>query len=177
MSTATCNPASPYEYFEGTWQQLFLWLDESTPVRSGISEELLDAGGRRADGPYAIRHKGWFDAPADGVYTFHAPGPKYEMDELNLEHGFDLSLWIDGEEWYQATGRHAFGTWSVPLARGAHTLKIVYVDFRGGKPDQYTATVEFGTEWDGDVPTLNVSGPGMPIGPIPSSLLGVADGI
>ena len=168
------QPGLAYEYFEDSWQRLFLWLDECVPVRTGVSAELLDVGVRRSDGSYAIRHEGWFRAPADGVYTFYAPGPKYEPDELNLEHGFDMRVWIDDEEWYPATDRHAFGTWSVALSRGVHSLKIVYVDFRGGKPDQYTAAVEFGTEWAGDVPTLNVSGPGIPRGQLPASMLSFA---
>ena len=170
---ADLRPGLAFEYCEGTWQQLFLWPDECIPVRAGVSEQLFGVGPRRRDGPYAIRHTGWFAAPEDGVYTFHAPGPKYEPDRPNVEHGFDLRVFIDGGEWYPATRRHAFGTWSVPLARGAHALEIVYIDFRGGKPDLYTPMVEYGAQWDGDLPTLRVSGPGMPAAPLPPSLLRV----
>ena len=74
--------------------------------------------------------------------------------------------------WYPATRLHGLGTWSVPLKKGFHELKVVYIDYRmdgarrlnrGGGVRDYV--------WSGETPGLLISGPGTGPQPIPGSWL------
>ena len=82
-------------------------------------------------------------------------------------------------KWYPATRRHAFGNWSVALAKGLHPIRGYYADFRpGGSLEYYQFTYPelnvpglTKTFFDGATPQLEISGPGLKRQPIPRAWL------
>jgi len=160
-----------YDYFEAPWQDLMLLLDQCRPIRRGTVGQVPDVSGANRNSHFAFRYIGYFEAPRDGVYTFHAPDPMYDPNQVNLETGYDLQVWVGGELWYPGTRHHGFGTWSIVLSKGLHPIKITYVDYRGGKEDLYFPNREYGCVWGGDKPDLLVSGPELAKEPIAGELL------
>jgi hypothetical protein len=82
--------------------------------------------------------------------------------------GFDLRLWLGGEEWYPSTRWQNFGGWSVPLKKGLYPLRVFYTDQRGSN-----MWVSGGGQavWRGDKPEILVSGPGLSKQAIPANWL------
>jgi hypothetical protein len=141
---------------------------------------------QQTNGNYAFVYSGYLDVPRDGAYTFHAPR---EFVYPYLDSGYDLRVFVDGKEWYPATRLHNFGGWTVPLAKGLHTLKVYWVDQRPGQaqwayPDWSGSAPSEGEEnrsekymiWRGDKPTLEISGPGLDRQPVPDGMLYSARG-
>lgn len=123
-----------YEYFEGDWLKLFTHAGADgvlSPKKSGVTRKLLDsrelAALRQTDRAYAVRYTGSFDAPESGVYSFPAP-PHFLT--TTMDAGYDLRVWVDGEEWLPNPDLHCENIWCIPLAKGRHALKVVYVDYR-----------------------------------------------
>jgi hypothetical protein len=96
------------------------------------------------------------------VYLGHAMLP----DNNGTKRDGDVSFW------YPATRLHGLGTWSVPLRKGFHELKIVYIDFRMDGPKRLNR-VEGVRDcvWSGERPALMISGPGVKRQPIPAAWL------
>jgi hypothetical protein len=96
------------------------------------------------------------------VYLGHA----FRPDNNSVKRDSDLNFW------YPATRLHGFGSWSVPLQKGPHELKIVYIDFRTDSA-RYLNRLEGvpDTVWTGERPDLRISGPGIDHQPIPASWL------
>ena len=61
------------------------------------------------------------------MYTFHAPHELAYMDE---EPGYDLRVYVDGQEWYLTQWWHGHGTWSVALRKGLHAFQVDFADAR-----------------------------------------------
>ena len=95
---------------------------------------------------YAFTYTGYLKVPEDGVYTLHAP---HEYTHCDQVAGYELQVYLghalnpdnngvkrdeDLNYWYPATRLHGFGTWSVPLDKGLHEFKVVYIDFRTDGP-------------------------------------------
>jgi hypothetical protein len=76
----------------------------------------LDLSPRRRDQNFAIRYTGWFDAPADGVYTFYTTS-----DDSSR-------LWIGEELVVDNDGLHAAQTRSqrIALQAGPHPFTVGY---------------------------------------------------
>jgi hypothetical protein len=190
------NQGLNYEYYEGFWKDLWLSLDTLQPKRKGAVAELFDptpipddnrpVGDKRAprEKAYAFKYTGYLQVPADGVYTIHAP---HEYTHCDWIAGYELQVYLghalnpDGtrvkrEEdlsyWYPATRLHGLGTWSVPLEKGFHEIKIVYIDFRmdGAKRLNRVEGLR-DCVWSGEKPDLLLSGPGVPKQPIPAAWL------
>lgn len=128
--------------------------------------ELFEGVGRNPSADFAVEYTGFLVVPEDGIYTLHAPA---ELINNNFDGGYDLRLWLgegrDKQEWYPATRLHNFGGWSVALQKGAHPIRMLYVDQRGGN-------VGFSfLQWNGQHPTLEVSGPGLERQAIPKEWL------
>ncbi len=160
-----------YAYFEGPWQDLMLLLDQLEPIRRGTVSEALDTPAANRRSHFAFRYTGYFEAPRDGVYTFYAPDPMYDPNQINRETGYDLQVRVGDRLWDPGTRHHAFGTWSIALRRGLHPIEIAYVDYRGGKEDLYFPNTEYGCVWQSGPPSLQIGGPGMARQQIPSELL------
>ena len=128
---------------------------------------------RQGDGPFGVRYGGFLNVPADGVWTFHAPA---EYIGASCEPGYDLRVWIDGEEWDIGRRFHGRGHWSVPLQKGLHRFQVTFADARhrdrtvhnaglwGGYPSPWVV-------WKGEAPVLEISGPGTVKLPIPAGWL------
>jgi hypothetical protein len=186
-----------FEYYEAKWVQLLFGPHAGqAPLRRGSAAGLFDTSpkGENKDRAFAFVYDGYLDVPADGVYTIHAPP---EFRNYRPLAGYDLSLWLgyrntyrDGKLqpvsggtqrnlWYPATRRHAFGTWSLALRKGPHPIRVYYADIRPGATLQYLQYEYPGWNvpgltkivWDGDVPQLDISGPGLKRQPIPKEWL------
>jgi hypothetical protein len=161
---AKTAPGLRYERFAGRWQDLLLVPDLGPAAASGRAERLFAPESLAPGTVYAVRYRGFLDAPAEGVYTFHAP-PEYYL--INILAGYELRLAIDGEEWYPATSRHALGSWAVALKPGKHRFEVFYGDFRG----DVAARRNGQGVWTGEAPRLELSGPGIPRAPLPPAML------
>jgi hypothetical protein len=167
------QPGLAYDYLESNWLKLFAWGGELPAVSSGVMTHLLDVGMRRTDGPFGLRCAGYLELPASGVYTFHAP---YEYVHTTREAGYDLRLFVDGEEWDLAQIWHARGTWSIPLAAGLHEFNVLYADARAKdlatqRCDYWRGYPRPWCVWKGEAPVVEVSGPGVDRRPIPDNWL------
>jgi hypothetical protein len=119
---------------------------------------------------FLVRYEGYLDLPADGVYTFHAPR---EFVIPDCDPGYDLRVFVDGEEWWPTMRWHALGTWSRALARGPHKFRVIFVDTRT-KPYKYETWQNWpnlAVLWQGTAPELELSGPGLTRRPIPEAWL------
>ncbi len=175
-----------FEYYEGYWKDLWLALDKQTPVKKGSVDDLFDLSVIPAENPslndklaprqktYAFKYTGYLKVPEDGVYTLHAP---HEYVHCDVVAGYELQCYVghalnpDAERtkraeemnyWYPATRAHGLGTWSVPLKKGFHEFKIVYIDYRMDGPKRLNLIEGIrDCAWSGEKPDLQISGPGM----------------
>jgi len=170
VATTSTKPGLAWEYVEGRWAQLLSDVDRLPALKDGSSEAMIDVSMRSTDGAFAVRSSGFIHVPADGVYTFHAPR---EWQFPDNEPGYDLRLSIHGQDWEPATRRHAHGTWSVALKKGAHPIRIVFIDMRARK-FKYELWNNFPNPqivWKGAVPALEISAPGLGQSAIPEAWL------
>ncbi|HAX97251.1 MAG TPA: hypothetical protein DCY35_12155 [Prolixibacteraceae bacterium] len=147
-----------YEYYEGNWKETFVSFDNCTPVKTGVVEKLFDTSPRQTKGPYSFRYSGLIEAAVDGLYTFHAPREYMRPD---IMEGYELNVYLDDEQWYPATRRHAFGTWSIPLKKGKHKFIVTYTDYRANTAAEYNMPGLNNLIWEGEVPALMISGPDL----------------
>lgn len=169
------KPGLSYRYYEGPWAQLMSHggLDSSLDKQgSGAGAPLLDAGHlaavRKTDRAYQVKYGGFIRVPHTGVYTFHAPEHLYDT---TMDAGYDLRVWVGGEEWFPNPDLHAENTWSVALEAGLHPFAVSYTDFRWRRfRNEYLMTWREEQVWQG-TPVLEVEGPGLRCGPIPSDWL------
>ncbi len=164
-----------WSYFEDRWPRLFAYAGEPSVLEAkarGTSTHLLDADQlarlRVTDGAYAVRYEGFLNVPADGVYSFHAPEHLFAPTR---DAGYDLRVWVDGEEWFPNPDYHAEHQWDVPLATGAHRFAVSFADYR-----TRTFRNDYWMAWQpeqmgGGVPTLECSGPGLARRAIPPGWL------
>jgi hypothetical protein len=162
-----------YDYLEDRWFALWTYTDQLEPKASGTTSSLLDVSMRRTDGPFAVRYSGYIDIPADGVYRFHAPS---EYVDHTCAPGYDLRVYIDGQQWALGQTWHGRGIWSVALARGLHRFRVTFADARAKDLENQRVDLAFHypyarTTWKGVAPVLEVSGPGIERRPLPSAWL------
>ena len=174
-SESGLEPGLRYEYLESNWPDLFMNASDSNVIAvkgrgpaSGLLAGKEVSQIRKTDMAYAIRYTGRIDIPADGVYVFHAPKHLYDV---TMDAGFDLRVWIDGEEWSPSPTIHTENTWSVALRKGPHDFKVFFVDYRYKKfKNEYWLPWREAQVWQG-VPKLRISGPGMKTQPLPRAML------
>ena len=164
-------PGLKYDYYEGRWQDLLSGLDRLQPLKSGQVERLFDTSAKGASPTYAFKYSGYFEAPTDGIYNFTAPPEYYEP---NIMAGYELRVSLDGKEWYPTTSRHALGVWSVGLAKGKHEFSVLFADLRADGVQKMNKLNLKPAVWEGTAPDVQLSGPGLPKGPIASQLLSSA---
>ena len=175
-AAADTVPGLEYVYYEDTiWPRLFAHAGVDgvlDVVARGTVGKLLDADDvaktRRTDGPYAIVYRGYIEAPKIGVYAFHAPQHLYDV---TMDAGFDLRVFVAGEEWQPTARLHAENTWYVPLAAGKHRFEVRFVDFRHKTwRNEWWMTGRKEIVWQG-IPVLEVSGPDLDRQPVPNEWL------
>ncbi len=172
------QPGLSWKYYQDDWKSLWLLLDDLEPAATGEGVGLFDLSGIPASNPplgaapaprqkyFAMVYEGLLNVPEDGVYTFHAPREYIYPDTAA---GYDLAVWIDGRMWYPATRLHAFGNWSIPLAKGMHKVKVRYIDHRTVGPSIMNREGLNDYIWSGVTPDLRISGGGLDREPIPAS--------
>jgi hypothetical protein len=152
-------------YEEDAWQLSGYILDVLPPLRTGVVPQLFDLSAKGTNaGVYAFVYSGYLDIPENGVYSFHAPD---EFVYPTFDCAYDLRVFVGAVEWYPATGWHNYGAWSVPLQKGRHAFRVVWVD-------QRKQGIYGGVEaeiWNGTRPKLMISGPGLAKQPIPAGML------
>ena len=170
IETANAQPGLAWEYIEGRWAQLMADVERLPAKNTGTGPAMLDVSMRSTDGAFAIRATGLLNIPADGVYTLHAP---HEWLFPDGESGYDLRLYIHDQPWQLATRRHAHGTWSIALKKGAHPFRVNFVDMRPRKlkPELWDNFPNPAIVWKGSVPTIEISGPGILRTAIPQAWL------
>lgn len=168
--TGGAKPGLKYEYFEGVWTEIMARSLTIPALATGVAPALFDVSMRKTEGAFGVRYSGLLDAPADGVYTLHAPR---EFCFPDNDCGYDLRVFVDGREWNPAVRWHGHGTWSIALAKGRHEFKVVFVDLRL-RPHKVELMWGFphpDFTWKGTSPDLTISGPGLPRQGIPASML------
>lgn len=190
VKVASRQPGLGYRYYQGDWQKLYLNSALLEPDATGVIPSALDISPRKTKGPFTFVYEGFINVPENGVYTFHAP---FEYMDNKIDNGYELLLEIDGTQWQPATRRHAFGDWSIALAKGFHSFQLKYLDYRGEhfqmlmySPDKKPMalremTIDYTLKenrpnfpgmngnyfWGGGAPELLISGPGINRKPIP----------
>jgi len=168
------SPGLKYDYFEGIWTELIVRSLTYPAKETGVLDKLMDVGPRKTDGAFGIRYEGMLDILKDGVYTFYAPS---EFIFPDSESGYDLRVFVDGQEWNPAVRWHGHGNWSIALKKGKHNFKVVYVDMRL-RPHKIELMWGFPHPeftWKGVAPELQLSGPDIPRQPIPASMISHID--
>jgi len=173
VKVADLKPGLTFDYMEGSWMRLFGSADRLPAKSSGRVETLMDVSMRQSDGPFAVRYSGYLDVPASGVYTFYAP---QEYAHNGCEPGYDLRVFVDGEEWHPGQMWHGLGLWSVPLAKGAHRFQVVYADARARDIEAQRIDYWWGypspwVVWRGSAPVLEIAGPALARQPVPAAWL------
>ncbi len=174
-SPSQLAPGLAYSYYEAPWTRLVSHsgMYPALPAKaSGISTRLLNpdqiAAIRQTDRAYAVKYEGYIDVPATGIYRFFAPEPLYNTTK---DAGYDLRLWIDGQEWLPNPQLHAENIWSVALEKGVHRFQLSYVDFRWKEfRNEYFMSWNPAQMWTG-TPVLEVDGPSLPRRAIPDEWL------
>lgn len=176
------KPGIECAYYQAGWQEMWLNLRNLQPQKTGVVSHLWDMKFIPAGNPpvgkaaaprkkyYALVYRGYLNVPATGVYTFHAPKTYYIA---RTDPGYQLRVYVGQHlvEWNPSERVHAFGNWSVALAKGFQRLKIVYIDYRTNSPQRLNYPGIRDYIWDGVRPNLEISGPGVKKQPIPAAWL------
>ena len=182
------KPGADCQYYQANYQQLWLNLRNLTPQKTGVVSKLWDMAFIPADNPpvgtalaprqkyYALVYHGYLNVPASGMYTFYAPKAYYTP---STDPGYRLELFVGPDRaepngmtrWNASERVHAFGTWSVALAKGLHPFKIVYVDYRRDSAKLLNRKGLAPYIWPGVAPHLDVSGPNISRQRIPADWL------
>jgi hypothetical protein len=156
--------------YKETVQPISMLNFRSLPTtQAGVASKVFDLSLRAGADPssnYGLAYEGYLDVAERGIYEFHAPA---EFVSAVVETWYDLRLLIDGEEWYPATRRQNFGSWSVPLDAGSHRIEVHWVDQRPSMGSGLNR--ESFQRWNGIAPVLEISGPDLPRQPIPAASL------
>ena len=78
-----------------------------------------------------------------------------------MDTGFDLRVFVAGEEWQPTVRLHAENTWYVPLSAGKHQFEVRFVDFRHQTwRNEWWMTGRKEVVWQG-IPVLEVRAPAL----------------
>jgi len=164
------KPGLAWEYTEGQPFALVASSEVLPAQKSGVTENLFDISMHKSGPAFVARYEGYLNVPVDGVYTFHAPR---EFVIPDCDPGYDLRVFVDGQEWWPTMRWHALGTWSRALATGPHKFRVIFVDTRTQpyKHETWQNWPNLDVLWKGTTPVLEVSGPGISKQPLPSGWL------
>ena len=167
------KPGLNYDYLEGNWFALWTYADVLPAKKTGTTTKLLDVSMRETDDPFAVRYNGYIEIPLDGVHTFYGPN---ELIDNICAPGYDLRVYVDGEEWDLGQTWHGRGMWSVPLVKGLHHFMMTFADARAKDLENQRIDLAMHypypqTTWKGVAPVLEMSGPGLKRQPVPNAWL------
>ncbi len=157
-AVSVANSSFVWHYIEG---QPFALISQSAffqPQKSGKTDRLFDLSMRTPGKPFTVSYEGGVETTQDGVYTFHAPREFVYPDH---DPGYDLRVFIDGQEWWPSYRWHDMGTWSIALAKGKHLLKVIFTDMRATpyKHETWQNFVNPVLIWKGSTPMVKVTCP------------------
>lgn len=157
------------EYSEGDWKDLIFFPEQAQSAKKIHVKNIFERCQPQVSKCFRWTYSGLLDIPEDGIYTFYAP---HEMVTSSQETGYHLRLFVGQEllsngrssgelnEWYPVTHRHAYGTWSIGLQKGLHPFKVAYVDYRMDGVERLNHPgLKVNALWDGNTPSIEVSGP------------------
>jgi hypothetical protein len=164
------QPGLAWQYAEGQMFALVANSDILPAQKTGVTTKLFDVSMHQNGSAFLTRYDGYLDVPADGVYTFHAPR---EFIIPDIDPGYDLRVFVDGQEWWLTMRWHALGTWSRALAKGPHKFKVIFVDTRTKpyKHETWQNWPNLDVLWKGEAPVIEISGPGFVKQAIPDAWL------
>lgn len=170
LQLAATQPGLGWQYAEGQPFALVANSDTLPARQVGTTPRLFDLSMHTNGSAFVVRYEGLLVVPADGVYTFHAPR---EFVIPDCDPGYDLRVFVDGQEWWPTMRWHALGTWSRALAQGPHQFKVIFVDTRTTpyKHETWQNWPNLAVLWQGAAPVLEVSGPGTVRQPVPAAWL------
>ena len=170
VALARTAPGLRYEYFAGIWTEVMARSLTMPAQKTGVLPRLLDVSPRATDGAFGLRYAGFLEVPQDGVYTFHAPREFLFPDN---DCGYDLRVFIAGQEWNPAVRWHAHGTWSIALKAGKHPFRVAYADLRlrPHKTELMWGFPHPDFTWKGTAPVLEITGFGLAKQRIPDAML------
>jgi len=170
VDAANLESGLKYDYYQGYWKKEFFNLDRCIPVSNGTVGSLFEMPEDPKNVTYSYRYSGYINIPSDGVYCFHAPE---EYVKHHIMESYELNVFINGQQWYPSTRKHAFGVWSIPLAKGMHEIVVTFTDARVNTPAEYNrpGTGLQNRIWDGKYPEVMISWQGMEKQFIPASML------
>jgi hypothetical protein len=158
------QPGLAFQYFEDDWTLSLLKLPILKPVQKGVVKTWMDISAvQNNENSYALVYEGYLKVPSDGVYTFHAP---WEFVDIGERVAYDLQITVDGHVWYPTTRAHNYGNWSIPLAAGAHAIRVSYVDIRRGAQQ-----ASYVNSFQGEKPEVRISGPNLSVQAVPADWL------
>lgn len=162
-----------FDYLEDRWFALWSYADVLPAIKTGTTDTLLDVSMRETEQEFGVRYQGYLEIPEDGVYTFF--GPEEYVNNL-CEPGYDLRVYIDGQEWDLGQTWHGIGQWSVPLEKGLHRFMVTFADARAKDLENQRIDLAFHypwpeTTWRGVAPILEISGPGLDRQALPNEWL------
>jgi hypothetical protein len=169
------EPGLAFRYFEGPWPQLMSLsapLSILEPRAQGACDRLLDeehlATIRLTDRAYQVKYSGYLTVPKTGVYRFHAPEHLYNT---TMDSGFDLRVWVGGQEWFPNPDLHCENVWCVSLEKGSHRFEVSYTDYRWKTfRNEYSMAWREEQVWNG-TPRVMTDGPGLGLQPLPAAWL------
>jgi len=160
-----------YDYLQAPWWRLFASAHWLRAEGGGTVDRELDLSKVSTNDTYGMRYKGYLKVPKDGIYTFHSPREFIAMDNVP---GYDLRVYVDGQEWYLTQWWHGNGTWSVALKQGFHSFQVDFADARC-KPWRKTGNWNYYPRpwviFQGNPTDIKISGPGLEPTRIPQDWL------
>jgi len=170
------QPGLKAEYCEADWKDMIFFPERVKPKQTTGVKNLFDRCLPNVEKVFGWTYSGYLAIPEDGVYTFHAP---QELVTSPQEPGYALRLFVGQEmnangratgtlnEWYPASTRHAYGTWSVALKKGLHPFRAIYADYRTDAVERLNHPgLKLNVMWDGAKPQVLMSGSGLLPSPI-----------
>ncbi len=160
-----------YDYLQAPWWKLFAsehWLPAEG---GGVVNREMDLSKMPIGTPYGVRFRGYIKIPGDGAYTFEAP---QEFTSMENVPGYDLRVYVDGEEWYLTQWWHGQGTWTIPLKQGFHEFQVDFADARTNPWRKTGMWNYYPRPWvihKGNPSDILISGPGIEHSRIPAEWL------
>jgi formylglycine-generating enzyme required for sulfatase activity len=125
--------SSRLRYEEGEWPNLFTYAGIEgvlDPKAEGQVSSLLNPADvkriRKTNMAYALCYRGYIEVPETKTYSFYASEYLYTTTR---DAGYDLRVWIDGEEWWPNPGLHSENVWRIALEKAKHKLRVSFVDY------------------------------------------------
>jgi alpha-L-fucosidase len=120
MNVSSPSPGINYSVYEGEWSKL-PEFDSLRPTSSGIIKD-FDISSKQGSDNYGFVFDGLIGVPADGIYTFYLSsddGSKVMIDD---------KIVVDNDGMHGIVEKNN----EIPLAKGYHSIKVLFFERNGG---------------------------------------------